>query len=62
MSTAFNTAFYNITVIWSYDGGQFLLLKEPGIPGKNHRPVDRVHLAISGIRTLVVIGTVCTRS
>ena len=52
------------TIFQLYHGGQFLLVQEPG----NHRPAQvtdklyhimlyQVHLAMNGVRTLVVVGT-----
>ena len=58
----------NISVIsWWSDS----LVEETEAPGENHRPVvshgqtlmsHRVHLTVSGIRTLVEIGTTCIGS
>jgi hypothetical protein len=64
-----------LTIFQLYHGGQFYLLKETGVPGKNHRPASShwhlfryccmaVHLAMSGIHThnFSVIATDCIGS
>ena len=69
----FNAAFNHISVISWGSVSVCVCVEETGEPGENHRPVAShwqtlshnlyiLHLAMNGVRTLVVIGTDCTGS